>query len=165
MTDLIISCAKKWLNLSSDLVQSKLYDEVSFYTKFKQDLTKAKSEVIIESPFITCQRSYPLIYIMKTLIDRKVKVYVLTRNPECHDEKMRDEAETIIREFEMIGVQVLITQNLSHRKIAIIDKTILWEGSLNILSHSRSRELMRRIVSPFHAKECFSFLNLSKFIF
>ncbi len=34
-----------------------------------------------------------------------------------------------------------------HRKLAVIDANIVWEGSLNILSQARSAEFMRRIVS------------------
>jgi hypothetical protein len=34
-----------------------------------------------------------------------------------------------------------------HRKLAILDRSILWEGSLNILSQNSSSEIMRRIQS------------------
>ncbi len=38
----------------------------------------------------------------------------------------------------------LLTGNF-HRKLAVIDRTILWEGSLNILSQNRSQKVMSRI--------------------
>ena len=51
-----------------------------------------------------------------------------------------------------------------HRKLAVIDRKILWEGSLNILSHVRSREIMRRIVGARSVKEMTDFLSLDKVV-
>ncbi len=45
-----------------------------------------------------------------------------------------------------------------------IDQNILWEGSLNILSQTRSQEIMRRIESKDLALEMFNFLKLEKYL-
>lgn len=44
------------------------------------------------------------------------------------------------------GVHVNLRESI-HEKIAVIDNAILWEGSLNILSHKNTTERMRRIQS------------------
>ena len=134
MNDFLVSCAKKWMNLSPDLIQSKLYDEMDFYKQFLSDLKRCKREVIIESPFISLNRMYSLYKPFEDLVHRKIKVYVITRHPDDHDLSMKQQAEEAIRRFEMIGVQVLVTLDYHHRKLAILDRNILWEGSLNILS-------------------------------
>jgi hypothetical protein len=54
--------------------------------------------------------------------------------------------------MQSIGVDVYMTVG-HHRKLAVIDKSILWEGSLNILSQYDSCEVMRRIRSKEWAKE------------
>jgi hypothetical protein len=77
---------------------------------------------------------------------------------------MERQSEEVIRIFETIGVQVLICKGNHHRKLAILDRKILWEGSPNILSQSHSREIMRRIESKTFAMQMFSFLKLGKFI-
>ncbi len=64
----------------------------------------------------------------------------------------------------MMGVQVLLCSGNHHRKLAIIDRKILWEGSLNILSQVRSREIMRRIEGKELAIQMFKFLRLEKFL-
>jgi hypothetical protein len=51
-----------------------------------------------------------------------------------------------------------------HRKLAILDKKILWEGSLNILSQIYSREIMRRIDNQDLTLEMFNFLKFYRFI-
>src|SRR3989344_4530382 len=131
-------CVQKALHLSPDLVHSKLYDDTTFYHQFMNDLKHCKKEVVIESPFITSQRIYSLVPIFQKLVDRKVKLYVITRDPNEHDISMQRLAESAIRTFEMIGVQVLIPADYSHRKLALIDRAIVWEGTLNILSQTYS---------------------------
>ncbi len=146
------------------MFKSSLYDERTFYQAFSQDLLRAEREVVIESPFITRGRMKEVFPLFQKLVDRGVKVFVMTRNPSEHMGVMADQAELEIQRFESLGVQVLICTGSHHRKLAIIDRTILWEGSLNILSHSKSREIMRRIDGVEFAQEMFQFLRLERFI-
>ena len=165
MNKLIISCAQKWLRLSPDLIHSKLYDETTFYSQFLKDLKGCKKEIIIESPYITTTRMFSFIRSFENLIGKKVKIYVITRNPDDHDLTMKVQAEQEIKKLETIGVQVILSAEYSHRKLAILDRKILYEGSLNILSQTCSREIMRRIDSEAQARECFQFINLGKYIY
>lgn len=130
---------------STELLFSKLFDETTFYKAFINDLKNCQEEVIIESPYITCQRMNLLEPVFQKLVKRGVKVYVITRNPREHSESLSRQTELEITIFEEMGVQVLLCAGNHHRKIAILDKKILREGSLNILSQAHSREIMRRI--------------------
>ena len=141
---------------------SILYDESTFYNRFKQDLLEAKQEVIIESPFIATRRLEILKPIIERLVARGVQIFVMTRLPHEHDEYMSEQAEDGIRYFEELGVQVLLCTGGHHRKLAMIDRKVLWEGSLNILSQSQSREFMRRIESRKLTEELFSFLKFDQ---
>ena len=150
------------------MFNSQLHDETTFYHAFIYDLGKCKEEVYIESPFITSERVRTLKPIFEKLIKRGVKVYVLTRYPNEHDEMMAIQSENEITYFEYLGVQVFLAKNkenkMIHRKLAIIDRKILWEGSLNILSQNHSREIMRRIEGQEFALEMLNFLKLGKFL-
>jgi phosphatidylserine/phosphatidylglycerophosphate/cardiolipin synthase-like enzyme len=148
----------------SSLDTSELFDEKTFYRKFIQDLRKCQSEVIIESPFITSDRMKTLFPVFEDLVNRGVSVYVFTRDPREHSETFEEQSEAEIRRFEILGVQVLLCTGNHHRKLAIIDREILWEGSLNILSRMKSREIMRRIEGNKSALEMFEFLKLGCFI-
>ena len=149
-------------------MNSQLHDETTFYYAFLRDLEGSREEVYIESPFITSERVRSLKPIFEKLINRGVKVYILTRNPDEHEEKMAIQSEKEITYFECLGIQVFLAENkekkLFHRKLAIIDRKILWEGSLNILSQNHSREIMRRIENQEITLEMFKFLRLEKFI-
>lgn len=146
------------------MFNTSLFDESTFYTQFSRDLLHAEREVVIESPFITINRVKKLAPIFNRLIKQGVKVFVITRQPSLHDYPMNKQSEEMIQFFEEIGIQVLVTQNNHHRKLAIIDRDILWEGSLNILSQSNSREIMRRTIGDNHAQVMFDFLRLDRFI-
>ena len=50
---------------------------------------------------------------------------------------------------------------MRHRKLAIIDGQILWEGSLNILSQVLSREIMRRTNSIELAHQMIQFTKIN----
>ncbi len=144
--------------------KSSLFDEKTFYQTFLHDVDHCQSEVIIESPFITSERMGTFDRIFQKLLQRNVKIYIFTRNPKEHDEFMEPQSEDAIRWCETVGIQVLLCLGNHHRKLAILDRRILYEGSLNILSQSHSREIMRRIDDERISKEMFDFLKLDKFL-
>ena len=146
------------------MYKSALFDEKTFYTQFRHDLLRSTREVVIESPFIARERARTLYPIFQTLIDRGVRVYVVTRDPSEHGEAMEEQSEAEIQRFEALGVQVLLCTGNHHRKLAILDRQVLWEGSLNILSQHRSREIMRRIDNKEMATEMFNFLKFGNFL-
>lgn len=147
----------------ADLLTSKLYDERTFYKNFLNDLKRCQNEVIIESPYMTTVRLATLYPTLRKLVKRGVKVRVNTRFPGHHDEQMRIQAWIVTKSLKQIGVKVRFFNDYHHRKIAIIDSQILWEGSLNILSQGRSREIMRRIESEQLTRQMIRFLGLKRF--
>jgi phosphatidylserine/phosphatidylglycerophosphate/cardiolipin synthase-like enzyme len=146
-------------------VSSRLFDEKTFYSAFIKDLESCKKEVYIESPYITSKRADMLIPVFKRLLSQGVRIYVMTRDPKEHSETMEVQSEDAISLFERMGVQVFLCVGNHHRKLAILDRKILWEGSLNILSQGYSREIMRRIESQKIALEMFEFLKLNRVIY
>lgn len=147
-----------------DLLNSKLYDQDSFYPAFLKDLASCHSEVIIECPFITSRRLKTLLPTLEKLKARKVRIAINTRDPRTHDEDYRQEdAHEAISKLQHMGVQVLYTGN-HHRKIAILDRNILYEGSLNILSQNDSCEMMRRIESIQLAWQMVRFIGIDRLL-
>lgn len=149
---------------SNELATSSLFDESTFYKRFIEDLLNCRSEVIIESPFITSERMKDFRSVFKNILEKGVRIYIFTRDPKEREPAMAVQSEAEIQNFERIGIQTLICIGNHHRKLAILDRKILWEGSLNILSQTKSREIMRRIESEKLTLEMFKFLKLDKFI-
>lgn len=144
---------------SVDLLGSQLLNEETFYPAFLKDLKRCKSEVIIECPFITTRRLDYLLPVLEKLKTRKVRVAINTRDPQANDDEYRkgDSYDALSR-LQHLGVHVLYV-NGHHRKLVIIDRSILYEGSLNVLSQNNSAEIMRRIESTQLAWEMIRFVG------
>lgn len=146
------------------LLTSTLYNESTFYPKFTKDLALCSKEVVIECPFITGRRLDTLMPTFKKLRSRNVAIIINTRHPDEHeDDFMRYEAQRAINVLHDVGMIVLHTGG-HHRKLAILDRRVLFEGSLNILSQSDSCEIMRRIESEALTQQMIAFTKLDKFI-
>lgn len=143
---------------------TSLHDEKTFYQAFLKDLKRCREEVIIESPFITSERMNQLKPVLVKLLDRGVKIYIVTRDPREHDNGYETQSEEAVRLCEGLEIQVFLCTGNHHRKLAILDRSVLWEGSLNILSQSKSREIMRRLEGGGFAVDMFNFLKFGKFI-
>ena len=138
---------------------SSLFDNNTFYKAFERDLRRARQSVIIESPFITRRRMEHLLPLLTKLRRKGMRFVVNTRNPEEHNEKYAIQSEDAVAAMQDIGIKVLYTVK-HHRKLAIIDEEVLWEGSLNILSQGDSCEIMRRTYSNDLAKGMMHFIGL-----
>ena len=132
----------------SELLESRLYNEQSFYGALTKDIKKAQRSVIIESPFLTEKRVAQFVKLFRKLKKRGVRVRVNSRIPYHHDNKTLEvqawKAAKLLRSY---GVKVYFYKDMRHRKLVMIDGIILWDGSLNVLSQSHSKEVMRRTVS------------------
>ena len=148
--------------IKNEISESKLFTEKQFYKYFMNDLLQAQKEVIIDSPYITNERVKTFIPIFELLIKREINIYIITRIPKEHNSLMETVAGDIIKIFEQMGIIVLPFRGQIHRKLAIIDRNILWEGSLNILSQRKSSEIMRRFEGEETSKEMMKFLNWDK---
>ena len=142
---------------------SKLYDENSFYPALVKDIKKCRSELIIESAYMTSRRVHYLLPHLKELKKNRVRIVINTRNPEEHDLYLREESRKCLALILEIGVQVIFSESL-HRKTAILDRNILWEGSLNILSQNDSQEVMRRTESTQLSWQMVRFSGLGELI-
>jgi nucleoside-triphosphatase THEP1 len=102
------------------------------------DIDRSRRSVEIFSPFLT-----------KTAIDRwlprlhrsaeaGIAVTVYTRPPE--EAAVRGHVERL----QAAGCRMEFRERM-HEKVLILDDDVLWHGSLNLLSHSGSRDLMMRL--------------------
>ena len=150
---------KIFFSLTPETYASTLYDDQSFFVKFLTDLSRTRSTVIIESPYLTVKRCLQFAPVFEKLCRRGVRIEIYTREPSHHDYILEDQAWKSLKILKASGARIFLCGDMRHRKLAIIDKEILWEGSLNILSQSTSKEIMRRTTS---AEQCTKMLNFTK---
>lgn len=144
-----------------DISFSRLYNNNTFYSSFLKDIHHAKSLVIIESPFITKKRMELLSPILRKLRAKNIRIIVNTKPFNEHEPIYREQVIQAVGIMQDLGIEVLFTIG-HHRKLAVIDNDILWEGSLNILSQNDSCEIMRRMQSIELVKDMLKFTGLKK---
>lgn len=139
---------------------SQLYDQNDFYRAFEQDLRTARRRIIIESPFITKRRFYSISPLLEQAMHHGIAVVINTRSPDEHESPMFEQAQECVSILQLLGAKVLYTSGL-HRKLAILDDAT-WEGSLNILSHADSCEIMRRTQSLEYSEQLVRFTKMTE---
>lgn len=146
----------------SNLVYSSLHDQNDFYKVLEMDLRQVKQEVIIESPFVSYKRLNYMLPILKGLQRRNVQIVINTKHPDEQRETF-SRIDECITTLQNMGSMVLFTGG-HHRKLAILDREVIYEGSLNILSQNDSCEIMRRIESTQLARQMINFIGIKTFI-
>ena len=115
------------------MFSSSLFNQDTFYKAFIKDLRSARCIVVIESPFITQRRMDQLLPIFSKLQSRDVRIVVNTKPLDEHNPLLYEQALWAIDEMQSVGVNVFMTVG-HHRKLAMIDRDILWEGRPTIIS-------------------------------
>lgn len=141
-----------------------LYNENTFYKALIKDMLSAKKEVIIYSPFVSKFRTDFLKPTIEKLIDRNIDIFIFTRPIEEYEDTIRPQIECALKRLEKLGVCIFYPGRYIHQKVAIIDREVLWEGSLNILSHRASNEMMRRTQDSESAIQVMSYIGINKTI-
>ncbi len=128
-----------WQSLGS------VHNEKDFWSVFLTDLKAANESVCLVSPFITTRRTEFFLAEFEAMICRGVELKIYTRPVAEHtQDHMKEGAKNVISELTRIGAQVIQMPKL-HQKVVLVDDSICWEGSLNILSHKDTLEHMRRL--------------------
>ena len=148
---------------TNKLLGSQLFNDQTFYKSFSKDIKHAQKSIIIESPFMTERRATQFCKQFDKLRKEDVKVRVNTRLPYDHDTTtLQVQGWKAAKLLKNHGVKVCFYRDMRHRKLAIIDSAILWEGRLNILSQGHSKEVMRRTVSTSMCKQMLNFTGMSR---
>lgn len=139
-----------------------LFNEKTFYKAFEKDLLEAKKEVVIYSPFVTKFRTDFYKPIIEKLRSRNIEIFIFTRPIEEYETMFQPQIQCALKRYEEMGVCIFYPSKYIHEKVAIIDREILYEGSLNILSHRASKEMMRRTIGEESAIQVLHYLGLNK---
>jgi len=125
------------------------YTGNGFYSAFQKDLKRAKSKVMIASPFTMPEATKNWITTLRDLVAKSVEVTIMTKPLS---EKNNAEESAIIHKELSSFIKELREIPKMHEKLAVFDDQTVWLGSLNILSHHKASEIMVRIESPDFAK-------------
>ena len=111
-----------------------------------QDVRQARESVVIVSPYVTVKRVKWIEAALAQCVQTRVKVTVLTRAPEMLPVSSQSGAWTAMKMLEALRVEVVCREAI-HQKYAVIDGSVVWYGSINLLSFGASQESVMRLVS------------------
>jgi len=137
-----------------------IFDKSNFYPVFLNDINHAKREILIVSPFVTKRRTQQIIRELEPALARRVKVTVVTRPAENFRNKDLTAWREATKQIETSGIHLVFKPHI-HQKFAIIDRKIIWYGSINLLSYGSAEESMMRIESNKIAYELMGSLGKS----
>jgi ssDNA-binding Zn-finger/Zn-ribbon topoisomerase 1 len=128
-----------------DVEKTGVFDQTEFDAAFYSDLQNAKESIVIFSGFVTPSRVREIGERLRLKISEGVNIRCVTRPPKTNGSMSPEITIQALDMLEGIGCVVDLRAQI-HQKVIIIDKTIVWHGSLNALStNHRTDEVMTRL--------------------
>ncbi|MFD8522097.1 AAA domain-containing protein [Streptomyces capillispiralis] len=112
------------------------------------DIARANRSIELYSPFLDPQpvRSWSA-HLAKRVVDG-VQVTVTTRDPEEQTtDAAAERVQGLVDELRSVGCRVDYRERM-HEKVLILDGSVLWHGSLNLLANKGPTDLMMRLTDP-----------------
>lgn len=129
-----------------------IYGIENYMPVYRCDLREAAEEIIISSPGINKEKVKDIIGMLKPIQESGVKVTVLTLNPDIYPEARVEITHSLIQELKNAGIAIKL-KDIMHEHYAVIDREIVWYGSLNFLSREREEDNLMRVRSKDIATE------------
>jgi hypothetical protein len=83
---------------------------------------------------------------------RGVVITVFSLSPEAYPEDGREHHTDLLGRLALAGICIK-AQSHCHERFAVIDQSLVWYGSMNLLSRGKDDDSLMRIVSPKIAAE------------
>ena len=133
-------------------VNNSIFDSIGYWAVFEKDIYSAAKSIVISSPFLSSRKVEWFVDQSEALQKRNVTVKVFSLSPEAYPEEGREHHAELLGRLASAGIYVK-TQNHCHERYAVIDQSLVWYGSMNLLSRGREDDSLMRIVSPTIAAE------------
>jgi len=133
-------------------VNNSIFDSLGYWEVFEKDVLSAEKSIVISSPFLGSRKVGWLVDQSEILQKRGVIITVLSLRPEEYPEDGREHHTNLLGRLTSVGIHVK-TQSHCHERYAVIDQTLVWYGSMNLLSKGREDDSLMRIFSPEIAAE------------
>ncbi len=127
------------------------YDSETYGDAFRADIINAKSEVLISSPYVSAAGSERLLRAYVAMVNKDVKVSLVTFPSSRYSDDITDRIKKIHNKLMIAGIELQFVDHIPS-KYAVIDKEILWYGSMNLVSKIKEDDDEMRIVNGSVAK-------------
>jgi hypothetical protein len=133
-------------------VSNSIFGSVGYWEVFEKDILSAEKSIVISSPFLSSRKVGWLVDQLEILLKRGVTITIFSLSPEAYPEDGREHHGELLERLASAGICVK-TQNHCYERYAVIDQSLIWYGSMNLLSKGREDDSLMRIVSTEIAAE------------
>ena len=124
---------EKPVYVSAESLQGIIFNGHTYQKLFLNDLSQAKHSVVISATRLWLSKHSPILDMLKELSARGVEVFVLVKNKTEKEEKLKE-----------TGIRTRVIDSLSMDAV-VIDKSLLWYGSVNYLGYNTDENNAIRI--------------------
>lgn len=139
-----LSCEKQKTNA--------IFDAATYSDAYETDLSQANSEIVISSPGINSAKIRQLIHTVSKKQAQGVKISVITIPSVEYPDNRIELTKQLIDELRRVGIYVKEASGI-HKHFTVIDKEIVWYGSMNMLSREKEDDNLMRVNSKEIADE------------
>ena len=111
--------------------------------QFESDIRNAKFEIIIVSPYIRRNRASQMLRLLSEAQINGVRTNVITRPAGKYRLTDQPGVITLMNEIRDAGISIAEKPNI-HQKFIVIDKNLIWYGSINLFSFGSAEESIMR---------------------
>ena len=129
-----------------------IYGYDSYFEVFREDILSADKNVVIASPTLSGAGVRKAIDTLEGVQSRGVSVTVITKHPDSYGFGKSDFWAALQDEMRQAGFGIKHTEGYLER-YAIIDKEIVWYGSMNLLGKPDSDDSIMRVIDKGIAEE------------
>ena len=129
-----------------------IFDIDNYLEPYRQDLLGARKEIVICSPGLRARKIDSVIKLLKEKQQNGVRITVLTWKMDFDKFENSDARAALTDELRRSGFDLRLMENINEH-FTIIDKEIVWYGSMNFLGKEDVDDNLMRIVNAEAAEE------------
>ncbi len=141
-------------DISADWQQkdNSIYDFETYLKVYKNDLLGAAKEIILSSPVISGGKISELIRLLKPRQKKGLQVHIVTWQPDCYGFGDSSYWMELHQQMRQAGFRLSLVEDYCE-KYCIIDRELVWYGSMNFLGKEDVDDNLMRVVSAKIAAE------------
>lgn len=135
--------------VDKQVIANSIFDCDNYLEVLEKDIRAASARVFISSPSLSAGK---VRWLLSLLQNKNISAIVFATDPAIYPEDGREHHIDLIQRLQISGVRVILKKHCCER-YAVIDDSLVWYGSMNLLSQEKADDSLMRLVSPVIAEE------------
>jgi len=132
--------------------KNAIFDMDTYKAVYEQDLLEANEEIILSSPVISGKKVEELMKLLKEKQELGLRIVIITWKPDCYGYGDSEYWLELQERMRKVGFEMNLVEDYCEH-YCIVDKEIVWYGSMNFLGKEDAEDNLMRICSQTIAAE------------